>query len=75
VHYEAAVVAAERMFRAICPGAEFLPEQARDDDGGGGSGGGGGGVGGSAFDDGSDWDGVDVGGEPTAGGGPVNGTS
>lgn len=54
MHFEAAFVTAQRLFNQICPGAEFLPEQDRSD------GGASAGVGGSAFDEGGDWDSLEV---------------
>lgn len=68
LHYEAALITAERLFYKICPGGEFLPHHDRDADRGG--------VGGSAFDEGGDWDSVKLEGiveEPTTGGGPKAG--
>lgn len=70
MHYEAALITAERLFRKICPGEEFLPYHNRGEDEGG--------VGGSAFDEGGDWDSVQVEGmqeELTSDGGPTAGTA
>ena len=74
LHYEAALLTAESFFRQICPedSFEFFPPKDRGEQGGGD------GVGGSAFDEGGDWDAVEVEGadgqqlEP--GGGPQAGT-
>lgn len=51
MHYEAAFLTAKRLFHAIAPGAPFFP---RRDDGDAR-----GGVGGSAYDEGGDWDSVE----------------
>ena len=79
MHYEAALLAAQRLFYKIAPGAVFFPQSDRSEDGSGGAGGDG--VGGSSFDEGGDWDSVDVQGvaaeeaAPGTGGGPTAGSS